>query len=287
MKKISFYAAIFACLPLFGQQCDSPHEKIIDTIIKISMLNNDNSTWNYTGISFPEYPNTTSIDLKKIQNVKDLITQNSTLQLNDSIVGELPSVDIVDGNLSFRIEGNYQLKRGRQGNLMLTNDTLTTVNQYIYTENYFLLHENDSMGIDTVAYYSNTYYSFLNLSTTETVFEVFNKKRWLKGQTNWEFDGISICSSCLNNLTPPAIYLNLSPNPTSEFTIISFTLTSPLEISISMSNLTNTVNEILYTGLATEGLNEFQLTTQNYSAGNYTLTVSTPFGQYSTSLIIL
>jgi hypothetical protein len=54
-----------------------------------------------------------------------------------------------------------------------------------------------------------------------------------------------------------------------------------------MSNLTNTVNEILYTGLATEGLNEFQLTTQNYSAGNYTLTVSTPFGQYSTSLIIL
>lgn len=280
---------LFISIQSFGQQVivEDSHEPIVDTIIKISKILPENPVWNYSSLNFSNYPNTSDIDLRTVQNIQLLITQNSSLLLNDTIYGEIPATELMDGGLTFSIVGNYIYTPGKQGDLLLTSDTLPDVKQVIYTENYFLLHENDSLGFDTIAYYTNTYYSFINSSSNERVFEVFNKKRSLKGQTNWEFNGISFCLPCINTNAIPDIQLDLTPNPTSDFTMISFTLPLSSEVTISISNQSNTVNEVLLSDLINEGYNEFQFMTQDYVIGSYTITITTSNGVYSKTLVIL
>jgi hypothetical protein len=263
-----------------------PHEE--DTLIKISTNNSEPHNWNFSGLNSNNYPNTSDVDLKQIQNLENLLTTTSLLGENDSIIGNLPDSSFTYSNLNFKISGTYSLKLGERGNLTTPNNQIFfNAKEVMYNEKYYLLNEKDSLISDTVAFYNNNYFSFVKDSTNQIVFETFKKSRSLSVAMNWEFVGISKCFDCQTMASLPDIELSLTPNPSIESTLISFLLPVDTPISIFLTNQENTVNLELFNGNLNQGFQELQFITQDFTTGTYLLKIETSFGQYSEVLIIL
>lgn len=281
MKKITFF--VMSCIALQvhsqSQMIEDHHVTIEDTIIRISQHQSD---WNYSVLNFNNYPNTLDIDLKQIQDVSQIYQENQFLQVNETVIGDLPITNIIEDGINFNIIGNYSFTKGSKGNLILSSSPLQELEKTIYVETYFLMNEGD-----TLASYENTYFSFFDFNSKKLIFEIFKKTESLKGDMDWVFYGISNCAVCLNKGTQANINISCSPNPSYDNSIISFDLPIGTDVTISITNQDNTVNKTLFTGKANNGHNEYQFSTKNYITGSYTLTVITSTGKYTTSLIIL
>ena len=282
MKKISFISLICISLNVFGQSNQNEHEKVIpeDTLIKIASQDLQNQVWNFSGIDFQKYQIPTDFDLDNIQNTSEIFSINQSISLGDSIIGMLPGNIITDGVDQYNFSGSYKFLLSSIGTLIFNNDTITGVKKTSYLEIYYLISKED-----TIAYYNNTYTSFFNTSG-QLLLEVFNKNRELKGNLKWNFVGVSFCKSCINNEVTE-IDLTLSPNPSDENTDIAYVLPIASSITISISNQSNNLNSVVYAGNSNEGFNHYILNTSIYSSGSYTITVTTSFGQFSKSIIIL
>lgn len=250
--------------------------EIDDNIIRIASANDTSGVRNFSEINFENYQNETAFDLIQHQNPNEYISS----PVGDTIVGEFPDSLFTFEGMQFNIVGEFKLIPMETSSLIIQSDTLVNIQRFKLIENYALIADNNE-----VANYVSIYYSFFDKGTNELIFEVFNKKRILKGGILYSFNGVSLMPNTDNG--HPSINLTCTPNPSEIETNIHYDLWQSGTVNISISNQNGTVNEVVYTGNAIAGSNDIILSTQQFISGLYVVTVTFAGNQYSTNLIIL
>ncbi len=279
-KTVLFLTAIILGIPVmsFAQESEIIQE---NELYLISDSSGIDANWNFANIDLDDFPNTLDSDLVQLLNPKTVYDAQTSWLLNTPIIGELPTKSFTEDDMTLQLVGNYQATLEGSGSLNIPNDTFLLVDKVKYTETYFLLFEGD-----TLANYTNIYFSFFNATTKHKVFETFKKVRSLSGNTNWVFYGVSSCVSCFNSGNPPDIELLITPNPSSANSVVTYNLWNNANVSISITNQLSTVNDVLFSGLNSEGSNSITVPVQNYATGLYNINVMVNNVSYSVPLII-
>lgn len=282
MKKYNLLStALIACNCIFAQPINETPNFSEDPIYVLADSSGTVINWDFISFDLNAYPNTSDSDLVQRQNPKTIYLNQPDWLTGTTLTGSLPIKEYSQDGLTLSLVGTYSATKEGFGTITIPGHTFANVDKIKWVENYLMLFEGD-----TLATYSNTYFSYFKQNTKHKVFEVFKKQRSLGGNTNFVFYGVSDCITCSSNGTLPDIDLVMNPNPASSETTISYNLWKNSTVSITITNQAGNVNNELYTGQDNEGVNSHTFLMQNYVTGLYTIHVTIDDVSYSLNLIV-
>jgi len=281
--RVCLLVGLFISLRSMAQVVEHAPIARTDTIISIAQVNGQSQLWDFSSLNFNAYPNTTDSDLVNIIDPA-LVYSNSNLNaLNDSITESLTEKLYVEKDIEMRRRGNYSMKIEGSGTLKTGGMFQTNIKKVKLVERCFCI-----LRKDTGLQYVNTYYLFFKEDTKELLLSVFNKKRTLMPFYGSEFNGVAYHKPAplLNSRDQNPLQLVLSPNPAATQTELSYTLINHAHVTIELSNLTNTVNTVIYNGDKRAGINHTSIALKAYPTGLYVVKVTVSGNVYATTLII-
>jgi Secretion system C-terminal sorting domain len=266
---------------IFAQTINETPNILEDSIYSLADSVGNGINWNFDSFDLNNYPNTSDSDLVQRLNPKTLYVSQNEWLTGTTLTGALPTKEYSEDGLTLSLVGSYSVTKEGSGAITIPGQTFENVDKIKWVENYLMLFEGD-----TLATYSNTYFSYFKQNTKHKVFEVFKKQRSLGGNTNFVFYGVSDCITCPNNGALPDIDLLMNPNPASNETTISYNLWKNSTVNITITNQAGNVNNVLYSAQDGEGENSHTFLMQNYVTGLYTIHVTIDDVSYSLNLIV-
>lgn len=290
MKKIILSISLICGLTSYSQNpttSETPHVQKEDTLYCISKKSGFNETWDFSGIVFSNYQNTHDSDLVEQKDHYQLYSNFQYSSIGDNSSGQITTRTFTQDSVTIILSGGYKIIYEGDNTLKIPGQTYNNVDKVKVLESYYL-----TIYSDTLARYTNTYFIYFKKGSKQRLLVTFNKKRLLKGNLGWEYDGISYCSVSNGNgngngtNNPASIQMLLNPNPASNNTTVSYSLTNAANVTIQVTNQSGTVNNTIFSGNRPAGQSQKNIALQQYQSGLYTVKLTADGNVFTLPLII-
>lgn len=266
---------VLGVMGLFFAQAQetAPPPRPDSPLITAAKNEHNNPGINFNSFSWTPYSNTTDFDFNR---------QTSLEKLQEGVAGTWYKVMDLPITVT-TIEGETFSIQGTATPVSVSNVTIRFGNQNRSARRLVVLEEYTlSQGGSEIAKYTNTYYSFFD--GDQLLFEVASKERVFYSALSEHYDCITYNMEDYDEELD--ISLTLTPNPASVQAVASFVLWQPGYMTLTVTNSTANVNNLIFAGNLESGENEITIPTDKYTTGTYNVTANFGGRTFSTTLII-